>query len=332
MGITDYLNGAKMLLRLIPHRWMMFALQRNSILPFYHIVGDHEMPHIKHLYRAKSIDAFKKDLEYYLKYYELVDLEELNTKTSSQPKLHLTFDDGFRECFDIIRPILLEYGVPATFFINSGFIDNKDLMYRCKASFLVDYLKNSHPFPLAFTMLNVDYKLNSLFDLKKLLLNVSYHQKNVLDEIISHFQIPYQQWQAEYQPYMNIGQIKKLASDGFSIGAHSIDHPPFSQITADHQVEQIAQSVDCVNAICCSSTCAFSFPFHDLNVEESTWDYIEKANTIEMTFGVSGIKSSKRSNHFHRIAMEDTDLSAKNRIKSAFVASKIRSFYNSFRS
>ena len=39
--------------------------------------------------------------------------------------LHLTFDDGFRELHDVVAPILLRKGIPATFFVNSAFIDNK---------------------------------------------------------------------------------------------------------------------------------------------------------------------------------------------------------------
>lgn len=45
-----------------------------------------------------------------------------------------------RQCYDVILPILEAKGIPATFFINSGFIDNKDLFFRFKASFLIDEL------------------------------------------------------------------------------------------------------------------------------------------------------------------------------------------------
>ena len=54
----------------------------------------------------------------------------------------LTFDDGFREIYDIIAPILLDKGIPATFFISSGFLDNRELCYQHKASLLVEKVRN----------------------------------------------------------------------------------------------------------------------------------------------------------------------------------------------
>lgn len=42
----------------------------------------------------------------------------------------LTFDDGFRECFDVIRPILLRQRATAVFFVPSEFVDNRTLLFE----------------------------------------------------------------------------------------------------------------------------------------------------------------------------------------------------------
>jgi len=72
------------------------------ILPYYHVVSDHEIPHVKHLYRHKSVSDFKADLDFILAHYSPIDLSELlNHVQSGRPlpekSFLLTFDDGFRE-------------------------------------------------------------------------------------------------------------------------------------------------------------------------------------------------------------------------------------------
>src|SRR5437868_11346983 len=116
-----------------------------TLLPYHHLVSDEDLLHIKHLYAYKSSTQFRNDLDYLLKNFHPVSADELskaiNTgeETPSNSFL-LTFDDGFKEVYDVISPILLEKGIPAVFFVNPAFIDNKELFYRCKISLVIEEL------------------------------------------------------------------------------------------------------------------------------------------------------------------------------------------------
>ena len=50
-------------------------------------------------------------------------------------------DDGLSGCHRYIAPLLRKKGIPASFFLNNRFIDNKSLFYRYKASLLVHQVK-----------------------------------------------------------------------------------------------------------------------------------------------------------------------------------------------
>ena len=67
------------------------------------------------------------------------ELKKFITENSALPKnaFLLSFDDGLKEVFTTIAPILLKKGVPASFFINPCFIDNNELFYRYKISLLI---------------------------------------------------------------------------------------------------------------------------------------------------------------------------------------------------
>ncbi|MDR1740202.1 MAG: polysaccharide deacetylase family protein [Bacteroidales bacterium] len=102
---------------------------------FYHTVSDLPLSHIEPLYHPKNIKQFRSDLKYLLKHYKAVSADDLLKYTKGElliekPSFHLSFDDGLREVYDVVLPILQEYGIPATVFVNSAFVDNKELFFR----------------------------------------------------------------------------------------------------------------------------------------------------------------------------------------------------------
>ena len=47
------------------------------VIPYYHMVSDEQVPHVKHLYRYRKIRQFTKDLDFFLAHYEPVTLNDL---------------------------------------------------------------------------------------------------------------------------------------------------------------------------------------------------------------------------------------------------------------
>lgn len=134
-GVTKHLPAAF---------WQKISGQK-LIFPFYHLVSDNKVPHVNQLYPIKSVSQFTRDIDFLLARFNPIsysDLEEYVRRDSlpEKPSFLLSFDDGLREFHDVAAPILLAKGVPAICFLNSGFIDNKDLMYRYKGSLLCNTL------------------------------------------------------------------------------------------------------------------------------------------------------------------------------------------------
>ncbi|MDR1368532.1 MAG: polysaccharide deacetylase family protein [Dysgonamonadaceae bacterium] len=105
------------------------------ILPFYHTVSDEYLPHIHPLYRPKTIKEFENDLDFLLKHFQPVDMQTVfaccrERKSIQTPSFHLSFDDGLKEVYDIITPLLYSKGIPFSVFVNSDFVDNKTLFSR----------------------------------------------------------------------------------------------------------------------------------------------------------------------------------------------------------
>ena len=111
---------------------------------------------MQHLYKARSIERFKEDLDFLLKHYKSISLQELITlnksgKAITENCFHITFDDGLKEFYTVVAPILKERGVHATVFLNSNFIDNKELFFRFKASIIFEETGNPEVLKLKYS-------------------------------------------------------------------------------------------------------------------------------------------------------------------------------------
>ena len=300
------------------------------IIPYYHAVSDKEILHIKHLYQFKNVKQFKDDLNFLLKNFKPVSLFDVicfvrNDNPLPEKAFLLTFDDGFREIHDIVAPILLEKGVSATFFINSGFIDNRSLCYQHKASLLVEYLQES-------TSLNMGKKINEILtkksinngDIASCILSIKYKQKDIINEIAQSINIDFNDYLLKKEPYLTSHQIQILIKQGFAIGAHSIDHPLYSLLTLEEQVYQTIESVNYIREKYCLNYGAFAFPHSDNGVTKEFFTQIHGSGLVDISFGTGGMIKDAIPNHFQRFSLEKPAISAKKIIAYQYARKLVR--------
>jgi len=291
---------------------------------FYHTVSDGYLPHINPLYQPKTIKEFKNDIDFILKYFAPVSINDIyqhitKEKLITKPSFHISFDDGLSEVSSVIAPILQEKGIPATVFVNSAFVDNKDMLYRYKAALLIDKICNSD---LSFSKINEVENILNLSkirgkNLKERILNVNYSQQSILNEIASVLDIDFDDFLQKQKPYLTFDEIKDLQHKGFTIGAHSIDHPDFAFINQEEKIRQTEESIKFVQKYFYEEKGYFAFPFSDLNVGDDFFLYLKLH--VALSFGISGISVRKDSNHVQRIELEKPKISIKKRIKYCFL-------------
>lgn len=254
------------------------------ILPFYHVVSDTEKLHYKNLYPVKSVKEFKEDLDSLLTHFSPISLNELlelvqSGKKSKKKVFHLTFDDGLEELYSVVAPILKEKNIPATFFINTDFLDNKKLFYRFKASLLTEKFAASG------------------------MLDLAYGHENDIDVLAETLGYDFNEYLETEQPYLTSKQLQSLINDGFTIGGHSKNHPLYRGISEEDQVIQTLTSVDYLVEQFELTYKVFSFPFTDEGVGKGFYKKVNKK--LDLTFGTAGIKNDISNKNLQRIAMEE---------------------------
>jgi peptidoglycan/xylan/chitin deacetylase (PgdA/CDA1 family) len=321
--------------KILPLNFLIKSSKQRLILPCYHTVSDNYLPHIINLYKYRNINSFKSDLEFLMRYYKPVDLFDLlklikNQAEPSENLFFISFDDGLKEFYEVIAPILLEKGIPATCFLNSAFIDNRDLFFRYKASIIIELINRTDKKSNVRKTLQSWFRDNnmSLVNYKSELLQIKYDEKTKLDELADILEFNFKDYLEKEKPYLTTQQINELIKSGFTFGAHSIDHPEFRQISYDEQLKQTLESIDVIVSKFNLSYKVFAFPFTDYQVTAQFFRDINKDNSIDFTAGSSGIKQDSVINNIHRIVMDEYDLKGSDRIKIDYFYYFIKSVFN----
>lgn len=293
------------------------------ILPFYHTVSDENPVHIKHLYPIVCVRQFEEGLDFYQKHYSaLSHTEILNTVRDKQAvnknAFFLSFDDGLREFYDVAAPILLKRGIPATIFVNSAFVDNKDMFFRLKVSILMERIEQKGLSPGQKKAMTEVFAKNNLNYTSALdVLKITDKNKDLPDDIAPILDVDFSAYLSEKKPYLTTGQLKELAEKGFSIGSHSVSHPFYPNLSED---DQITQTVDCLHFLSKNLDVKdrlFAFPYTDTGVQQSFFERIK--TEVDLSFGTAGLKIDPVDFHFQRIPMEMGDCCAKKIIKTEYL-------------
>ena len=321
---------------LVPLKTLTSATKQRTIFPFYHAVSNEEIIHIKHLYKIRSTGDFERDLDFLVKNFIPEDILTFQEKLkNNEPLKHnsfiLSFDDGLSEFYDIIAPILLRKGIPATCFLNSGFIDNRDLFFRYKASVLVEKVKKAQSVSF-IEKAKIFLKSKNLRakDISESILAINYPNRSFLDELAKILEVDFNDYLNVKKPYMSSDQINSLLGKGFRFGAHSIDHPEYAHIQLDEQISQTLESITDVTNRFQLNYKFFSFPFTDFDVSGRFFSRVfSKEHPIaDMTFGCAGLKNDSCKGNIQRIPIETDNFTAREIIRGEYYYYIFKGLFN----
>jgi peptidoglycan/xylan/chitin deacetylase (PgdA/CDA1 family) len=291
----------------------------NPIIVNYHMVSDEDLPYIKHLYRYRNRKGFIRDLDFFSSNFRVTGLGELlDCQASGIPmapdSLLITFDDGFREVYDIIAPILSDRGLTATFFLTTDFLNNRAMSHCNMQSLFIDLLEQTGS---ETTRRNIHDLLavNGIMAKNEAegILQITYLQRQLLDDIAAIMDFDLQDFLEEKKPYLNDEQVIDLMAQGFTFGAHSKDHARFNEITVEKQVDQAVSSVQIISERFSAGYRVFAFPYTDLGISGHFFRSV--AGKIDATFGTAGLLSDTVPNNYQRISVEKFPQSAERTVR-----------------
>jgi peptidoglycan/xylan/chitin deacetylase (PgdA/CDA1 family) len=273
-------------LRIVPMSLLSRMGSQEPVGLCYHSISERQGPHLKHLYPTKTVGQFECDIEYLLDHYTMLDYaairEHRERKSGEKPPAFLTFDDGLSECYHTIRPLLLRKGVPAIFFATSEFVDNRELFYRNAISLCIDAYEQLTPSAAVEARRNLSTilrrPLNDARDVARHLGRLSIEDQARIDDACRTLGVKVHTYLASASPYLTGGELKALANDGFTIGAHGTRHTHLGSLSESELRQEIITSCTAIANMVGSSEVPFAFPFNGNGVRRETLRSLRVAN------------------------------------------------------
>jgi peptidoglycan/xylan/chitin deacetylase (PgdA/CDA1 family) len=115
-----------------------------------------------------TLETFERQMSLLKRWFNVLPLEDLFQFRTGRPlppnPVFVTFDDGYKDGFDIALPILKRYGIRATFFVATDYVDQRRLFWWDKVHLIVksspkESFELSYPARLSFRLRTDDERL-----------------------------------------------------------------------------------------------------------------------------------------------------------------------------
>ncbi len=206
---------------------------------------------------AGVIDAtpqeFEKQVATLRRYFTIVGLEDLRRHLKGGPlppnPAVLTFDDGYRDCYDRVLPILLRHGVIGTFFVATSYVGQRKVFWWDRISYVVnqstrDRIELAYPIHIELELRGQRQRATA----ELLRLVKRWHGLDIerfLDELTECAGVP---WGAELERrhadelVMSWDQVRALRRAGMEIHSHTRTHRVLQTVPHAELVSELAGS------------------------------------------------------------------------------------------
>ncbi len=310
----------QLIIVLLPFKWLQRKYKNKLIIINYHSIKNKDTDKIvnkKGKYRTEK--EFEDDIIFLKKHYNFISNKDFlncikNKKPFPEKSVLLTFDDGLHTVYEYMFPIMKKHNVNGLVFINPCFIDNKDMHHGRKVNFILNSITNDdiNKYENKWRKIFNSVGINNASFFESIN-SINIKTSVILDDLISLFKINIKNYLHANKIYMYNSQISEMLKSGFYFGGHSMTHPEYEYLNNNEQVSQSIDSVDWVQNNYNLNYRLFAFPRNDKNIKIQVFDELMKS--VDASFGVNGMSEDQITNHFHRIDLESSNLSAANALK-----------------
>ena len=290
---------------------MTYATKRSFRIVYYHMISDSPL---SYYFDTQLSEAnFVKQIKWFKKHFNIISLEEalarLEANSSLDGYLSITFDDGFRECYDIVAPILLEEKITSTFFLITDCLDNKKLMWRNRLLYIINNVPKNKIIKLISEKPAIGPSTNLLKDSMQWGTNDKETFADFLwDGLVD---ISQNEWLEMNRPYMSTKQVKELLNTGFFIGSHTKSHPHCDRLNYNQFEEEVMGSIRYLEQKFSTKVLSFAYPFGDRAKKEYEIK-ISNQTHLKMMLGVRDrLSNINYPLDWERIGMENKNAHSK---------------------
>jgi len=244
----------------------------------YHGVTDVEFG------EGQSVDGFEKQMRFLNENYQVIPYNAFTLNSPNSKQVVLTFDDGFKNNFLNVVPILKKYNLPATFFISNRHSENKKYLWFAYFFALKKYFNlDGFEFRGDYYDMSLDNRARSIESIKNSLIRERPYPSAMYNAIdyelpaLESFMTPY--IINETVAGLNEEEIKEISdNDLFDIGVHTVDHPYLTQCKNSEIISQINGNKTFLESVSNKKIDVIGYPSGDYN--STVIKYCKEASLI----------------------------------------------------
>ena len=178
----------------------------------------------------------------------------------------ITFDDGYKDNFTLVYPLLRSLQIPASYFIPVGAIMDRKLGWWDIISF---FIKKTRKKTISiqgrdFSLQSSGEKKRTIFRLLQLMKTEPYSQTQDLLEILSEeCGVAFPSHDEQDAELMSWEDIREVLDNGIAIGAHTVSHRVLATLDENEQFEELCSSKRLLEDMLPGKIRSLSYPVGD---------------------------------------------------------------------
>jgi len=235
------------LLNFIIYLWKIFKKKHVAVILFYHGFKNQKDWFLS---PKMNIESFEKQMRYIRNRYNIITVDDLvdsvkNGNDFDRPSIIISFDDGYRDNYDLAFKILEKNNIPAVIFLTTGLIESLNAPWIESIAYaLQNTEKESVILPDLFGNSPIDISTNKKKrDLWQMLfekLHYLEHEQKIalvadtLNRIGAN--------QSYYRVMLSWGEIQIMSKKRVSFGSHTVTHPNLNKMQIQNAMNEIEES------------------------------------------------------------------------------------------
>ncbi len=247
---------------------------------------------------ALTVRQFRRQLDYLKNNFTVARLDEAisvpDSEIRKRPVVVLTIDDGYLDFFEFAYPLLLEFDLPATIFVTSGFIEGdlflwpdrvKECLHRVKdGTYRLDGSWGGHILRV-HNDADRDRSWHEISD--RMLYDTDALREIKLSDLFKSVNyVESHSGMAAYAP-MSWEHLKRLSEDGFEIGDHTWRHSCLPTVNGDLLLPALEESKAFIEKKLDINVTSFAYPNGTLrDVNSAIVDAVNSAGFSQAVMSV----------------------------------------------
>lgn len=245
--ILFYSGLLKLVIFTMKLRWKEFPA---VIINYHSFVQNYDQTIEVHPTVTHRIDDFNREIRFLKNNFDVVSLDQVVNQLKSgekfkKPTVAITVDDGFKDNYDLLFPVLRKYKATVTIFLTTGVIGTQKRLWvgRLEKKFLETVRKEIR---LDGIFKGVNFDISSIKKRRKVYLQVVSRLKNIdtgeRDRYLQMIEKKLGTPRYDTPTMLNWDQIREMHRANIHFGAHTVNHPILTNIPLEEGKKEILDS------------------------------------------------------------------------------------------